>query len=120
MYREGSGAHFRNRYRTMGRERWGLKRSGDVCRGAGITYRQLRHWVEIGVVTPSYRALGTGDNHLFDQAAERRIADIKLLRRAEVSWKGVRLAVKRGYAGRTAELIRAVLIEERQRALEEA
>jgi DNA-binding transcriptional MerR regulator len=41
-------------------------RATEVCRLAGITYRQLDYWARQGYVTPSVRkAAGSGTNRLY-------------------------------------------------------
>lgn len=43
-----------------------LHTSRDVCRLAGVTYRQLDYWVRGGLLLPPVPATGSGSQRLFD------------------------------------------------------
>lgn len=42
--------------------------SVEVCRRAGVSYRQLDYWIRCGVLTPSYSAHGSGTQRRFSEA----------------------------------------------------
>jgi len=45
----------------------------DVCRQAGITYRQLDYWCRIGAITPARQANGSGTQRRFTNGQARAI-----------------------------------------------
>lgn len=45
----------------------------DVCRIAGITYRQLDYWIRVGAITPAQQADGSGTQRRFTTGQARAI-----------------------------------------------
>lgn len=56
----------------------GLLRSPEVCRAAGITYRRLDNWVNIGIIDTIIPADGSGSTRFFHPDVIEEIADLKV------------------------------------------
>jgi DNA-binding transcriptional MerR regulator len=66
-------------------------RSPQVCKRAGVTYRQLDYWVRTGVVTPSIvHAQGSGRQHRWSEADVERVRIINDLLNSGYSLQGAR------------------------------
>lgn len=48
-------------------DRWTLYTAATVCDRADVTYRQLHHWIELGLVEPSILRWGKGNTCEFDE-----------------------------------------------------
>jgi DNA-binding transcriptional MerR regulator len=69
-------------------------RGPEVCKIAGISYRQLDYWARTGLVTPSVReAGGSGTQRLYSFQDLIQLRVIKKLLDAGVSLQNVRKAV---------------------------
>ena len=55
----------------------GLLTSPEVCRMAGVTYRQLDYWIRQGWISPTVRATGSGSRRRFDPSTLRDITIIR-------------------------------------------
>ena len=55
----------------------GLMTAPEVCRAAGITYRQLDYWIRQGWISPTVRATGSGSRRRFDPSTLRDITIIR-------------------------------------------
>lgn len=56
-----------------------LLSSRDVCRAAGVTYRQLDYWWRTGILTPARPGHGSGTAHRWSEADVTRVKVIKYL-----------------------------------------
>jgi len=67
----------------------------EVCRIVGITYRQLDHWANTGLVTPSVSGdvVGSGSRRRYSYQDLLRLRVIKRLREAGLSLQQIRRAV---------------------------
>ena len=71
----------------------------DVCRYAGISYRQLDYWIRVGAITPTQRAHGSGTQRRFTQGEARAIRLAATLRTL-----GAPIATIGAVAGRWADM----------------
>jgi DNA-binding transcriptional MerR regulator len=85
-------------------DRWTLYGAGEVIHRTGITYRQLDHWVRIGLVEPSIRAQGPGHVHRFDNDDIDWIACVADLVHLGVQPLQLRDAVRKDRSGYVTEV----------------
>jgi DNA-binding transcriptional MerR regulator len=55
--------------------------ASEVCQVAGISYRQLDHWIRTGLVSLDNPTPGYGHNRRFDQAADDQVVRVATQRR---------------------------------------
>ena len=66
-------------------------KASEVTRLAGITYRQLDHWANIGLLPPSVRDTdGSGHPRLYSDGDIQRLKEIKRCREAGLSLDAIR------------------------------
>ncbi len=77
-------------------DRWALYGAGHVCHVTGITYRQLFHWMELGLVLPSVPGEGKGHASQFDSDDIAWIGVVSDLVRLGVQPAHLRDAIRAG------------------------
>ncbi len=70
-----------------------LLSSYEVCRQAGITYRQLDYWYRTGILTPARQGHGSGNAHRWSEADLVRVRVIKHLMAGPAKSIGTRVSV---------------------------
>lgn len=70
----------------------------EVCRRAGITYRQLDYWCRTGVVEPLIDARGSGSQRRFTQAEADHVAGLARYLRMGLTLEAARAAAEDPWA----------------------
>jgi DNA-binding transcriptional MerR regulator len=77
-----------------------LLSSIEVCKIAGCTYRQIDHWVAVGVVHPVVPARGPGSERKFTREEARRVKAITILRSEGIPLEKIRTMIQVPQIGR--------------------
>jgi DNA-binding transcriptional MerR regulator len=73
-----------------------LLSSLEVCRRTGCTYRELTYWLEIGLVSSTVAATGSGSRRGFNEREVRWVQAVVDMRKVGLGPDAIRDALDRG------------------------